>query len=80
MNKQDEEKARELAIKSTRDVDGNGNEVYNVFVEAALQEMATWKKRQMIEKAVKYLDNMLILDDGSTDAFIENFKNYMEEN
>jgi len=41
--KSNEEKARELAIKSTRDVDGNGNEVYNAFVEAALLEMAEWK-------------------------------------
>lgn len=44
------EKARELAIKSTIDIDEKGNEVYNGLVEAALQEMAAWKEKQMIEK------------------------------
>lgn len=41
-----EEKAKELAIKSTRHTDDNGKELYNVFVEAALQEMAEWKDKQ----------------------------------
>lgn len=41
-----EEKARELAIKSTKYVDDNGKELYNVLVEAALQEMAKWKDEQ----------------------------------
>lgn len=41
-----EKKARQLAIQSTKDVDDNGNEVYNVFVEAALLEMARWKDEQ----------------------------------
>ena len=40
------EKARQLAIQSTKDVDDNGNEVYNAFVEAALLEMAQWKDEQ----------------------------------
>lgn len=44
------EKARELAIKSTIDIDDKGNEVYNCLVEAAQQEMAAWKEKQMIEK------------------------------
>lgn len=42
-----EKKARQLAIQSTKDVDDNGNEVYNVFVEAALLEMAQWKDEQL---------------------------------
>lgn len=44
-----EEKARELAIKSTKHIDDNGKEVYNVFVESALQEMAEWKDKQIID-------------------------------
>ena len=40
------QKARELAIKCSKTTDVNGNEVYNVFCEAALQEMAEWKDKQ----------------------------------
>ena len=50
------QKARELAIKSTRDIDDKGNEVYNSLVEAALQEMAKWKEQQMVERAIGWID------------------------
>ncbi|MBQ3945694.1 MAG: hypothetical protein II684_05205 [Treponema sp.] len=53
-----EEKARELAIISSKYIDDDGKEMYNVCVEAALQEMAQWKdqqfsieRKQLIEKA-----------------------------
>jgi hypothetical protein len=46
MTMANEEKARELAIKSTKYIDDNGKEMYNAFVEAALQEMAAWKDKQ----------------------------------
>ena len=58
MTKQDELKSRELAIKSTRDIDDKGNEVYNAFVEAALQEIAQWKEEQMIQKAKLWLSDL----------------------
>lgn len=88
MNKQDEDKAKELAIKSTRDIDHHGNEVYNVFVEAALQEMAAWKEQQMIEKTILFLrqHNCTIAATIGTEKAkqfiveIEDCKKYMEEN
>lgn len=54
-----EEKARQLAIQSTKYVDDNGKEVYNAFVEAALLEMAEWEKQQMIDKACEWWENKL---------------------
>lgn len=42
-----EEKARKLAIQSTKHIDDNGKEVYNAFVESALQEMAEWKDERV---------------------------------
>lgn len=78
-----EEKARELAIKSTKYIDDNGKEMYNAFVEAALQEMAEWKEQQMIEKACEWLNDNLAsfwqckLYDDIT--FIDDFKKVMEE-
>ena len=82
MNTQDEEKARELAIKSTRDIDDKGNEVYNVFVEAALQEMAEWKKKQLIQEAVEWLKLHMPFGEVSEslkDDVIEHFKKQMYE-
>lgn len=52
----DEEKAKKLAIKSTRYIDDNGKELYNVLVEAALQEMAEYKDNQY----AKVLANLLV--------------------
>ncbi len=80
------EKAREIS-----EIHGRGYTFYHsgeeYYVGDSIEEccesaldMAAWKEQQMIEKAVKYLDDMLILDDGNTDKFIEYFKKYMEEN
>lgn len=77
-----EEKAKELAIKSTRDIDDKGNEVYNCLVEAALQEMAAWKEKQMIEKVVKWMLNNHIHYPNNgigTEQIIEDFKKAMKE-
>lgn len=78
-----EEKARELAIKSTRDIDDKGNEVYNVFVEAALQEMAAWKEQQMIDNAVEWMRSrqkgFINKIATITEKDIQDFKKAMEE-
>lgn len=58
-----EEKARKLAIQSTRDVDCNGNETYNAFVEAALLEMAQWKDEQL-SKCLENLEKEYIRNSG----------------
>lgn len=83
MNKQDEDKVKEILNKHFgHPVKEGSDEWYTLNYQNRfrdLQEMASWKEQQMIKKAVKYLDNMLILDDGNTDVFIEDFKKYMEE-
>lgn len=70
----DEEKARDLAIKSTRDIDDKGNEVYNAFVEAALQEMAAWKQDQLIENTYRLLVEKYFFTEDEAKKFIEDLK------
>ena len=73
------EKARHLAIQSTKDVDDNGNEVYNAFVEATLLEMAQWKDEQFSKFLLWLDDNYDIrrFTDGKPMTYaelIDNFK------
>ncbi len=70
----DGEKARDLAIKSTRDIDDKGNEVYNAFVEAALQEMAAWKQDQLIDNTYRLLVEKYFFTEDEAKKFIEDLK------
>ena len=46
METQNEQKARELAIKYCKDIDSNGKECYNVGCEIACNEAMEWKDEQ----------------------------------
>jgi hypothetical protein len=87
MNKQDKEKALEIALSFI----DSSKPTLDRCVETGIQ-MAAWKERQMIEKAVKFIDENTfgMLDDGvpyiqsihdtSKNEFIKDLKKYMEEN
>ena len=79
-----QEKAKELAISATKYVDDKGEEVYNVFCEAACMQMHEWDKQLFIEKACEWLKkNMIGLDMGKypmySPNFINDFRKVMEE-
>lgn len=79
-----EQKAKELYYYHCTEKSCNGfNNCKNCpksKVKESLLKMAAWKEQQIIEKAVNYLENMLILDNGcSSDKFIADFKKAMKE-
>lgn len=74
MNKQDEEKARELANDIT---EHGGKWVSDREVYEGCIEIVTWKEQQMIENAIKFISKRVFSPNGD---FIEDFKKYMEEN
>ena len=80
-----EEKANELAILYTRDINDDGVEVYNVFAEAALLEMAQWKdeqhakeKQEWIEEAYRWIVCNKYMYENEYQMGID-FKKAMEE-
>ena len=88
MNKQDEEKVKELLDEVSRDkfsgkvllpdepwhiVEFTSTQIRGAISDVAL-EMATWKEQQMIEKTIKWLrDNVVALDMGKYPEYAPDF-------
>lgn len=52
--KEEEEKARELAIKYCKEINSNGKECYNIGCEIACNEMSDWKDEQALKAFCKF--------------------------
>lgn len=77
MNKQDKEKIRELAHSHQ----GTMTDSQYLQMQYALEEMATWKEQQMIEKAVEWLEPIFkdLAGYNCGGDLINDFKKYMGE-
>ena len=71
MNKQDEEKAMEIADKE---------EYYFANGYSALMQMAAWKEKQMIKETCRVLESLLIggVHPQGIQGFIKQFKQAMK--
>ena len=82
MNKQDEEKALQIALGTVGERTRNhpSNLPHIICVKDACLEMAEWKQEKMIEKAVEWMRE---IENGTTitniEQLIEDFKKEMEE-
>ena len=87
MNKQDEDKAREIA-RDTMYVEATGNYNYTTsVVESLCIQMAAWKEKQMIEKACEFFKDVFFQCDITDsngysidkEKFYRTFERRMEE-
>lgn len=94
MNKQDKDKAKEIAKEYGINFPKSHSSAYPLCYKAAL-DMAAWKEQQMIEKAVSWIgkncikyNEIVYFEDNNNvqthifhlENFIDDFKKYMEEN
>lgn len=81
MNKQDEDKAREIAEKNEILYTENNicESDYKNLLDTSL-EMAAWKEQQMIEKACYWFEKNWTMYTYPSHLMFEDFKKYMEEN